>query len=86
MDYGVVSIGGGILSMRVYNMSHHRMMDDNVCVELRWMVEYASMGVRCLTLELLLGKAKSIINNVNIEKNIILLYRIYDIEKLYFYF
>ena len=62
------------------------MMDDNVCVELRWMVEYASMGVRCLTLELLLGKAKSIINNVNIEKNIILLYRIYDIEKLYFYF
>ena len=45
MDFGVIDVGGRLMSMRGYNMSHQLKLDDDLCVGLGWMVEDALMAI-----------------------------------------
>ena len=43
MDFGIIDVGGRLMSTRGYNMSHQIKLDDDLCAGLGWMVEDASM-------------------------------------------
>ena len=45
MDFGVIDVGGTLISKRVYNMSHKIKLDDDLCAGLGWMVEDASIVI-----------------------------------------
>ena len=46
MDFGVIDVGGKLMSTRGYNMSHQIKLDDDLCVGLRWMAKDASMVIQ----------------------------------------
>ena len=45
MDFGVIDVGGRLMSTRGYNMSHQIKLNDDLCARLGWMAEDASMVV-----------------------------------------
>ena len=45
MDFGVIDVGGRLMSMKAYNMSHQIKLDDDLCAGMGWMAKDASMVI-----------------------------------------